>query len=93
MIDGDDLLPEPGVEPDGPALDAAAMVARYDRLIAFQQAVLKRMRRLQQELPSAARLPVEERDIRPLQGLINSFRHRRQHWRRKAEGEHYDRSS
>jgi hypothetical protein len=79
--------PEPGAESgSGPELDPEAMVARYDRLIAFQQAILKRMRRLQQQLPPSARLPVEDRDIKPLKGLIDQFRDRREHWRRKAEG-------
>jgi hypothetical protein len=66
-------------------LDPAAMLARYDRLIAFQLAGLRRMRELQAQLPPAARKPVERRDIEPLEELIARFLDRREHWRRVLE--------
>lgn len=72
-----------GFEP----LDPRAMVARYDQLIAFQEGVLRRMRGLRQDLSPSARALVDERDIRPLRGLITRFRRRRSYWRRRLADE------
>jgi hypothetical protein len=74
-----DDAPTSGPE-EAPEVNIRAMVARYDSVIASQEAALTKMRELRLRLPEAAREMVERSDIQPLEQLLRSFQERREYW-------------
>jgi hypothetical protein len=54
----------------------------YDRMIAFEEVILREMIDLSSEMPEEERRLVEETNTGPLSSLIENFKGRRDLWRR-----------
>ena len=54
----------------------------YDRMIAFEEMILREMIELSSEMSEDERLLVEETNTGPLRSLIEDFKGRRDVWRR-----------
>lgn len=58
----------------------------YDRLIAFEEAILGQMKDLSQNMSKDHRVVVEDTNIKPLGALIEDFRRRRDLWQGAERG-------
>lgn len=64
--------------------EARRWVAFYEDLLGYEEAVVQRMRELQEAARPPLKEAIQQSNIQPLEALMSDFRERLDFWRRRA---------